>query len=108
MTKKLTQARLRALLKYDPETGVFRWLVASRNARAGDVAGSRYKNARQRTSIRIWVDGREYKAHQLAWLYMTGVRPKRVDHADRDGTNNTWENLQSCTSSQDQVTGAAA
>jgi Bifunctional DNA primase/polymerase, N-terminal/HNH endonuclease len=34
-----------------------------------------------------------YWAHTLAFLYMTGCFPKEVDHIDRDGANNRWNNL---------------
>jgi hypothetical protein len=48
----------------------------------------------------ITVCGRAYKAHQLAWLYMTATwcRPA-TDHRDLDRTNNRWSNLRRATRS---------
>lgn len=85
----LTQERLKELLDYDPETGIFRWRVyRSYRAKAGDVAGcaSDY--------IRICVDHVDYLAQRLAWLYMTGQWPSAfIDHKDGDRFNNRWSNL---------------
>ena len=70
----ITAERLRAILHYDPETGIWTWLIAaSNNVKVGDVAGSKEKQG-------YWViviDYRRYKAHRLAWLYMTGEWPQR-------------------------------
>jgi hypothetical protein len=66
----LTAARLRELLHYDPETGVWKWqVVTSRRVHIGAIAG--YQNNKGRHTIRV--DGRRYAAHHLAFLYMTGV-----------------------------------
>lgn len=94
----ITASRLRKLLAYDPETGVFTNLVwRSSNAPAGAVAGS--PNCRGYQNIHI--DGSRYLAHRLAWLYMTGEWPKdRIDHRDTDNTNNRWLNLREATQSQ--------
>jgi len=95
---KLTQERLHELLRYDPHTGEFHWLQRpSYVVQPGDVAGSLNKT---NGYWLIHIDGRNYKAHQLAWLYKTGewCRPM-IDHADCDRTNNRWKNLRRATSS---------
>lgn len=94
----LTADRLKSLLKYEPETGIFTWLVArSRNKPAGTIAGS----VSTRGYCLIRVDGRRYYAHRLAWLYMVGEWPsEQVDHADTDKLNNCWRNLRAATHAQ--------
>ena len=92
----LTQERLKELLSYDPETGVFVWNVKRSNIiSAGSVAGNindcGYQN--------IMIDYKRYKAHRLAWLYMTGEWPKlQIDHIDHDRSHNAWCNLRDVTS----------
>jgi hypothetical protein len=101
------QARVRELLDYDPETGIFLWKVDRTNGRghvfraAGSEAG--YIAALNKTNYyrQIMIDGRTYRAHRLAWLYMTGSWPANgIDHADGDGTNNSWCNLREATRSE--------
>ena len=92
---RLTRARLRELLHYDKETGEFRWWKRVGNEmRPGSVAGY----------VQIYVQGRGYSAHQLAWLYMTGRwgRPM-IDHRDGNSTNNRWRNLRRATASQNSA-----
>ena len=88
---ELTQETLKEILRYDPDTGMFRWRVRKRTSlRAGQIAGCRAHSAHWC----IGIDGRTYRAHQLAWLYMTGQwgRPL-VDHRDGNPLNNRWRNL---------------
>lgn len=95
MMKPITAQRLRDLLAYCPETGVFTNRV-TRGARAivGAVAGSRGAVG----YVEIRVDRVLYYAHRLAWLYMTGEWPSEViDHRDADRANNRWSNLRSVT-----------
>lgn len=97
---ELTADELRRLLSYDPETGVFVWRVARRNGRKpGDVAGTHdYEGYRI-----ISVNGRRYKAHRAAWLYVHGEWPiGAIDHIDCDKTNNAIANLRQVTPSQNQ------
>ncbi len=101
--KMLTAERLRQLLSYDAETGLFRWRTRrSRLAVAGSVAGTIHKNGDYRC-IQIKIDGRHYKAHRLAWLYVTGEWPiVDVDHRDGSPLNNRLRNLRVATKSHNQ------
>lgn len=101
----LTQSVLKELLRYDPETGFFRWRerdvnwfvdkphCRSFNTRwAGKKAGVRATfNGYSR--IEIGILGVKYKAHRLAFLYVYGRWPTEILHYDQDGTNNKLSNL---------------
>lgn len=89
---ELTAERLRELLHYDPETGVFTWKVTlSRRASAGSIAGA-YGANKGYTPISVLK--RKYQAHRLAWLYMRGVwPPEDLDHINRDRSDNRLANL---------------
>jgi hypothetical protein len=94
----LTQSRLRELLDYNPETGVFTWKVSTSNRiRAGQKAGATGQSGYQS----IQIDRKLYLLHRLAWLYQTGSWPQKyIDHKDGDKTNNKYANLRDVTHSQ--------
>lgn len=106
-TAILSAARLRELLHYCPETGVFLWKVwRGGPAVAGSVAGGTdSKGYRQ-----IKLDMRLYLAHRLAWLYVHGEFPSgHLDHVDRNPQNNSIANLRQCTHAENhQNTGVRA
>lgn len=102
--KPLTLQHLRELLGYNPDTGDFIWLRAPWNhpRLAGQVAGGRSTGY-----VMIKIDGRKYKAHRLAWLYLTGAWPcMPVDHRDGDPFNNRWSNLREATQAQNAANAA--
>lgn len=95
----LTQERLKEVLHYNPDTGIFTWIArAAYNTHVGSQAGNHCKVSGY---IRIGIDGRSYRASRLAVLYMTGRWPRRiVDHKDRNRANNRWLNLREASYSQ--------
>ena len=73
----LTTDRLREVLSYDPETGLFHWKISTSQLKAGAIAGC----PTSKGYIRIKIDRHTYAAHRLAWLYVYGVWPaKQLDH----------------------------
>ncbi|WP_313687028.1 HNH endonuclease signature motif containing protein, partial [Pantoea sp.] len=95
MKPSLTQERLKEILYYDENSGLFTWMVNSSSRRKGDVAG--YLDSKGYISIRI--SGKHYRAHRLAWLYMYGAWPTYViDHINRVKSDNRAMNLRDVTS----------
>jgi len=88
---------LRAILSYDPDTGIFRWAKPRPKVRVGSIAG--YKH--HKGHIEIEVDGKAYRAHRLAWLYIYGVWPKdQIDHKNLKRADNRIDNLREATNGQ--------
>ena len=86
------------LLSYNASTGVFTWRERrGGRATAGSVAGT--YDGKGYVAIRI---GRKsYRAHRLAWLYVTGEwPPNQVDHRNGNRADNWWTNLRLATNSQ--------
>jgi|SRR5882724_6696570 len=94
----LTTKRLRAVLDYEPSTGLFRWRIRlSNRVKVGDIAGSRTKYG----YVEIRIDDSLYLAHRLAVKWVTGRWPKVIiDHRDVNDRSNRWGNLRQATHSQ--------
>jgi HNH endonuclease len=89
--------RMKELLNYDSESGIFTWKVNRRSVKAGDVAG--HKDGRG--YIIIGIDGEYYLAHRLAWLYVYGEWPEpQTDHKNLDKSDNRIANLRVATAVQ--------
>lgn len=86
-----TIERLKEVLHYDHESGVFTWKIATCNRnKPGDVAGAHTKSG----YIYITIDSKKYQAGNIAWYYMTGEWFSGiVDHKDLNRGNNSFLNL---------------
>jgi len=101
MRNNLTAERVREIIDYNPETGIFirRINSAKGKTRAGDVAGHIESNG----YLALWVLGTKYLAHRIAWLYMTGAWPvDQIDHINRDRSDNRFENLREVNNAENQ------
>ena len=89
----LTSSRLKSLLDYDPDTGVFFW-------KRGKIAGTPDKDG----YIQIQIDGKIYKAHRLAFLFQNGSFPTgQVDHKNMEPADNRFCNLRNATPSENRA-----
>jgi hypothetical protein len=92
----LTAARLREVLSYDPDTGIFTWRVSRGTAKAGSVAGSPDKDG----YVILGLYGRLYKAHRLALFHAYGSMPDtHIDHRNGVPGDNRLSNLRPATRS---------
>ena len=97
MKPNLTQDRLRELLLYDAETGIFTRRIKTGRVLVGDVAGSLH----QKGYREIKVDYKHYFAHRLAFLYVEGVMPPaQVDHVNRVPSDNRYVNIRKATQAE--------
>ncbi len=88
---ELTAERLRELLDYNHETGVFtRKIVTNNSSKVGQEAGSLNNQGYHH----IMVNKTLYKSHRLAWLYTYGYWPKhQLGHINRNRADNRIANL---------------
>ena len=92
MNNSLTKERLIESYTYDPITGIFK------NHRGKSVGAKHTNRKNGKTHLKICIDGKFYRCHRLAWLYMTGNFPKyEIDHIDGNSENNIFSNLRDVT-----------
>lgn len=93
--KTLTLKEASEKLSYDPISGLFTWKVNSGSrAKAGNVAGQFDPD---NGYCRLYIKGRVYLAHRIAWLFVHGVMPTgEIDHRDRVKSHNWISNLRDC------------
>lgn len=96
MKQKITASRLRELLSYDPETGIFTRNIKWGSRGIGDIPGTKSPQG----YWYIGLDKGTYPAHRLAWLYVHGTWPDGdIDHINRNRLDNRIVNLRMTTRS---------
>jgi len=91
MNKKAYSEKLKTILSYNHETGIFIWKIPKPGGiKVGDIAGT----LRTDGYIQIEADRKLYYAHRLAWFFKYGYSPENnIDHIDRIKHHNWISNL---------------
>lgn len=86
----VSREEVSALLKYDPQTGLFTHKVNGHKRKAGAATG----RLDSKGYVRIRLMGYEFKAHRLAWLLTYGTWPAaEIDHINGCPSDNRIINI---------------
>lgn len=97
----INQELLKELFDYNLDNGNFTWLTnRGKNLLVNTIAGTNVGNG----YTRIRINGKQYLAHRLAWLYVYGVWPiEQLDHINGIRSDNRLSNLREATNKENNV-----
>ena len=89
----LSAETLRRYFSYNEDTGHL--IRNGEQLQSGRIATKGYRQ--------VFINGRRYMAHRLAWMYVYGAWPdKQIDHINRDKDDNRISNLREVDNKQNQ------
>jgi len=101
---ELTQEYLKSILDYEQYTGIFTYKERDYPPEFNKKHGN--KEAGSLCTIHgyvfISIKHKKYRAQRLAWLYVYGNMPNKIDHIDNIRSHNWISNLREATNSQNQ------
>jgi len=93
------ESLLEDVFTYNPDTGLFKWVQPTANRHKGWFRQN--KGLTKKGYCIIFYNGKNIKAHRLAWYLMTGSLPKdQIDHINNVKTDNRFSNLREVTNKQ--------
>ena len=94
----LTQKKLKEMLHYEPNTGIFTWLKPKQGRRKNGVIGHKCNGY-----VYITISRKIYLAHRLAWFYVYGAWPEnQLDHEKHARDDNRIRKLSEATHQENQ------
>lgn len=89
---------LRSLVNYNPKTGVMSWREKEVKHPTHKSWNTKFANKPIRTIdgkgyYHFNFNGKFYRVHRMAWLYVTGEMPNVIDHKNGVRTDNRFSNL---------------
>lgn len=107
--KKISQETLKSLVDYNPETGIFIWKYRDRSWFDSNRDWNRWNtmySGQEAFKVRHpagfkqgTILGHGQKAHRMAWLYVYGNYPEKIDHINGNNIDNRIINLRDVTDS---------
>lgn len=89
-TKIITQNELKELFDYNSETGIFiRKKRTAMRQKIGEIVGVNCRKG----YLKCGIYNKEYYLHRLAWLYVYGYYPDKIDHINHNKKDNRILNL---------------
>ena len=93
--RKITKEQIMNRLHYNPENGIFTWINPHKyhSEKINTTAGSISISHCGKKYLHIGLDGERYSASRLAFVYVTGINPKIIDHKNGNSLDNRFCNL---------------